>query len=433
MKILLVGKGGREHAILWKLNQSPRKPLLYAAPGNAGMAQIATCINIEVTAVRDLTDFALEERIDLTLVGPEVPLTLGIVDEFQARGLRIFGPRGSAAIIEGSKVFAKELMRNYQIPTAHYQIFDDPAKAKAYLRHVGAPIVIKADGLAAGKGVIACMTLEEALKAVTMIMEEKVFGEAGKRVVIEEYLTGEEASFLAFTDGKTVLPMASSQDHKPVFDNDQGPNTGGMGAYSPAPVVTKEVHDKIVERVMLPAIRGMAAEGRPYKGVLYAGLMIKDGEPKVLEFNARFGDPEAQPLLVRMVSDLIPVLEAVIEERLQEIQIEWRPEPAVCVVMASGGYPGDYEKGKMISGLDDAALVPGVVVFHAETALKNGKVVTDGGRVLNVTAIGKDIREAIATAYQGVKQIQWEGAHYRTDIGKKALDRLGGSFTVHSS
>jgi phosphoribosylamine--glycine ligase len=425
MKILMVGKGGREHALLWKLNQSPQKPLLYAAPGNAGMAQIATCINIEVTAIRDLADFAVAEKIDLTLVGPEVPLTLGIVDAFEARGLRIFGPRQSAAIIEGSKAFAKELMRNYQIPTAHYQLFDDPVKTKAYLRHVGAPIVVKADGLAAGKGAIVCMTLEEALGAVTMIMEEKVFGEAGNTVVIEEYLTGEEASFLAFTDGTTVLPMASSQDHKPVFDNDQGPNTGGMGAYSPAPVVTKEVHDKIMERVMLPAVRGMAAEGRPYTGILYAGLMIKDGEPKVLEFNARFGDPEAQPLLVRMVSDLIPVLEAVIEERLHEIEIQWRPEPAVCVVMASGGYPGDYEKGKMISGLDDAALVPGVVVFHAGTTLKNGKVVTDGGRVLNVTALGKDIREAIATAYQGVKKIHWEGAHYRTDIGKKALDRLG--------
>jgi len=433
MKILVVGKGGREHAILWKLHQSPRKPLLYAAPGNAGMAQSATCINIEVTEIRDLADFASEEKIDLTLVGPEVPLTLGIVDEFEARGLRIFGPRQNAAIVEGSKAFAKDLMRNYQIPAAHYQVFDDPVKAKTYLKHVGAPIVVKADGLAAGKGSIVCMTLEDALQAVSMVMEEKVFGEAGNRVVIEEYLTGEEASFLAFTDGKMVLPMASSQDHKPVFDNDQGPNTGGMGAYSPAPVVTKEVHDKIMERVMLPAIRGMAAEGRPYKGVLYAGLMIKDGEPKTLEFNARFGDPEAQPLLVRMVSDLVPVLEAVIEERLHEIQIQWRSEPAVCVVMASGGYPGHYEKGKMISGLDDAALVPGVVVFHAGTALKNGKVVTDGGRVLNVTAIGKDIREAIATAYEGVKKIQWEGAHYRTDIGKKAMDRLGGSFTVHSS
>lgn len=424
MKILVVGNGGREHAILWKLNRSPHKPLLYAAPGNAGMAEIATCINVETTEIRDLADFASEERIDLTLVGPEVPLTLGIVDEFEARGLRIFGPRKSAAIIEGSKAFARELMRNYQIPTAHYQIFDDLATAKAYLRHVGAPIVVKADGLTAGRGAIVCLTLEEALRAVTMIMEDRVFGEAGHRVVIEEYLTGEEASFFAFTDGKAVLPMTSSQNHKPIFDNDQGPNTAGMGAYSPAPVVTPEVHEKIMERIMIPAIRGMAAEGRPYRGVLYAGLMIKDGEPKVLEFNARFGDPEAQPLLVRMVSDLIPILEAVIEGRLHEVQIAWRPEPAVCVVMASGGYPGHYEKGKIISGLDDAALVPGVVVFHAGTTLKNGKVVTDEGRVLNVTALGKDIREAIATAYQGVKKIHWEGVHYRTDIGRKALARL---------
>lgn len=424
MKILMVGQGGREHSLLWKLAQSPRKPLLYAAPGNAGMAQIATCINIGVTDIPTLTEFAAEEKINLTLVGPEVPLTLGIVDAFEARGLKVFGARRNAAILEGSKSFAKNLMRKYKIPTAEYEIFDDPKKTRAYLDTVGAPIVVKADGLAAGKGAIVCPTLDDAHQAITTIMEKRVFGDAGARVVIEEYLTGEEASFLAFTDGKTVLPMASSQDHKPIFDNDQGPNTGGMGAYSPAPVVTDEIHHKIMERVMFPAVQGMAAEGRPYKGVLYAGLMIKDGEPKVLEFNARFGDPEAQPLVVRMASDLIPVLEAVIEERLHEATLEWRPEPTVCVVMASGGYPDSYEKGKVISGLDEAASVPGVVIFHAGTALKNGKVVTDGGRVLNVTGIGKDIREAIAAAYRGVKKIYWEGVHYRNDIGKKALDRL---------
>lgn len=424
MKILMVGQGGREHSLLWKLAQSPQKPLLYATPGNAGMAQIATCINIGATEIASLVDFSLHERIDLTLVGPEVPLTLGIVDEFEARGLKIFGARRDAAMIEGSKSFAKNLMRKYQIPTAAYEVFDDPHQAKAYLEKVGAPIVVKADGLAAGKGVIVCQTLDAAHQAVTTIMEERVFGDAGARLVVEECLTGEEASFLAFTDGKTVLPMASSQDHKPIFDNDQGPNTGGMGAYSPAPVVTDEVHRKIMERVMIPAVQGMAADGHPYKGVLYAGLMIKDGEPKVLEFNARFGDPEAQPLVVRMASDLIPILEAVIAERLHEVDIEWRPEPAVCVVMASGGYPGSYEKGKVISGLDEAASVPGVEVFHAGTTLKNGKVVTDGGRVLNVVGLGKDIREAITTAYEGVKKVYWEGAHYRTDIGKKALDRL---------
>jgi phosphoribosylamine--glycine ligase len=426
MKILMVGQGGREHALLWKLAGSPQKPLLYATPGNAGMAQIATCINIGVTEIASLVEFATHERIDLTLVGPEVPLTLGIVDEFEARGLTIFGARREAAMIEGSKSFAKHLMRKYRIPTAEYEVFDDPHQARRYLRKVGAPIVVKADGLAAGKGVSVCPTIEAADEAITRIMEERVFGDAGARVVIEECLTGEEASFLAFTDGKTVLPMASSQDHKPVFDNDQGPNTGGMGAYSPAPVVTEEVHQKIMERIMYPAVRGMATEGHLYKGVLYAGLMIKDGEPKVLEFNARFGDPEAQPLVVRMVTDLIPVLEAVIAERLHEISIRWRPEPAVCVVMASGGYPGRYEKGKVISGLDEAAGVPGVVIFHAGTTLKNGKVVTDGGRVLNVTGIASDIREAIATVYQGVKKIYWEGVHYRSDIGKKALDRLGG-------
>lgn len=424
MKILMVGQGGREHSLLWKLAQSPEKPLLYAAPGNAGMAQIATCINIGATEIASLVDFAVHDRIDLTLVGPEVPLTLGIVDEFEARGLKIFGARRDAAMIEGSKSFAKNLMRKHQIPTAAYEVFDDPHQAKAYLEKVGTPIVVKADGLAAGKGVIVCQTLDAAHQAVTTIMEERVFGDAGAQVVIEECLTGEEASFLAFTDGKTVLPMASSQDHKPIFDNDQGPNTGGMGAYSPAPVVTDDVHRKIMERVMIPAVQGMAADGHPYKGVLYAGLMIKDGEPKVLEFNARFGDPEAQPLVVRMASDLIPILEAVIAERLHEVDIEWRPDPAVCVVMASGGYPGSYEKGKVISGLDEAASIPGVEVFHAGTTLKNGKVVTDGGRVLNVVGLGKDIREAIATAYQGVKKVYWEGAHYRTDIGKKALDRL---------
>ncbi|MEE9153586.1 MAG: phosphoribosylamine--glycine ligase [candidate division NC10 bacterium] len=426
MKILMVGSGGREHSLLWKLAQSPQNPLLYAAPGNAGMAQIATCISIGVTEIASLVEFALQERIDLTLVGPEVPLTLGIVDEFESRGLKIFGARRDAAMIEGSKSFAKNLMRKYRIPSGDYEVLDDPKKARAYLEKVGAPIVVKADGLAAGKGAIVCPTLEAAHEAIGMIMEERVFGDAGAQVVIEEYLTGEEASFLAFTDGKTVLPMASSQDHKPIYDNDQGPNTGGMGAYSPAPVVTDAVHQKIMERVMLPAVRGMAAEGHPYKGVLYAGLMIKDGEPRVLEFNARFGDPEAQPLVVRMGSDLIPVLEAVIAERLHEATIEWRSEPTVCVVMASGGYPGQYEKGKVISGLDEAASVPGVVIFHAGTTLKNGKVVTDGGRVLNVTGIGKDIRQAIATAYQGVKKIYWEGVHYRNDIGKKALDRMVG-------
>jgi phosphoribosylamine--glycine ligase len=299
MKILAVGQGGREHSLLWKLAQSPRKPLLYAAPGNAGMAQIATCISIGATDIADLVEFAVNEKIDLTLVGPEVPLTLGIVDEFEARGLRIFGARRDAARIEGSKIFAKNLMRKYGIPTAEYEIFDDARQARDYLEKMGAPIVVKADGLAAGKGAIVCQTLEEAHQAISTIMEERVFGDAGDRVVIEECLTGEEASFLAFTDGKTVLPMASSQDHKPIFDNDQGPNTGGMGAYSPAPVVTEAIDREIMERVMIPAVRGMAAEGHPYKGVLYAGLMIKDGKPKTLEFNGRFGDPEAQPLVAR--------------------------------------------------------------------------------------------------------------------------------------
>lgn len=424
MKILVVGSGGREHALAWKLAQSPHVSKLYAAPGNAGIAELAECIAIDASEVRLLAEFAEQERIDLTVVGPELPLTLGIVDEFERRGLRAFGCSQAAAIIEGSKVFAKRLMKKYSIPTGFFQTFYRPDDAKRYIEEVGAPIVVKADGLAGGKGSLICRTIEEALDAVKMIMEERVFGDAGERVVVEEYLTGEEASFLAFTDGETLLPMAPSQDHKAVFDDDQGPNTGGMGAYSPAPVVTEEVHKKIMEQIMIPTVRGMAAEGRRYKGILYAGVMIKDGEPKNLEFNARLGDPEAQPLLVRMKSDLVPILEAVIDERLHEVKIEWRREAAVCVVMASGGYPGPYEKGKVIRGLEAAAKLKDVVIFHAGTARQDDKLVTNGGRVLGVTALGKDIRKAVEKAYQAVEKIRWEGVHYRTDIGKKALARV---------
>jgi len=424
MKILVVGSGGREHALAWKLAQSPHVSQLYAAPGNAGIAELAECIAIDASEVRRLAEFAEQERIDLTVVGPELPLTLGIVDEFERRGLRIFGCNQAAAVIEGSKVFAKRLMKKYNVPTGFFQTFYRSDDAKRYIEEVGAPIVVKADGLAGGKGSLICWTVEEALDAVKMIMEEKVFGDAGERVVVEEYLTGEEASFLAFTDGETLLPMASSQDHKAAFDDDQGPNTGGMGAYSPAPVVTEEVHKKIMEQIMIPTVRGMAAEGRRYKGILYAGVMIKDGEPKNLEFNARLGDPEAQPLLVRMKSDLVPILEAVIDERLHEVKIEWKREAAVCVVMASGGYPGPYEKGKVIRGLEAATKLKDVVIFHAGTARQDDKLVTNGGRVLGVTALGKDIRKAIEKAYQAVEKIRWEEVHYRTDIGKKALARV---------
>jgi phosphoribosylamine--glycine ligase len=424
MQILVVGSGGREHALAWKIAQSPKVSKVWAAPGNAGIGELAECVNISASDIRLLADHAERKRIDLTIVGPEVPLTLGIVDEFERRSLRTFGPSHDAAIIEGSKVFAKTLMKKYQIPTGFYQTFSRAEDAKRYIHEVGAPIVVKADGLAAGKGAMVCLEVSEALDAVKKVMEERVFGDAGSKIVIEEYLEGEEASFLAFTDGEAVLPMASSQDHKRVFDNDQGPNTGGMGAYSPAPVVTDAIHHQIMERVMIPTVKGMAAEGRRYKGVLYAGLMIRAGEIKVLEFNARFGDPEAQPLLVRMKSDLVPVLEAVVEGRLRDQTIEWRSDASVCVVMASRGYPGPYEKGYPISGLREAAAEPGVMVFHAGTSRKNDQVLTAGGRVLGVTALGPDIQHAITSAYRAVKKIHWEGALYRTDIGARALARV---------
>ncbi len=423
MRVLVVGSGGREHALVWKLKQSPRIKQVFAAPGNAGIAELAECADIGASEVRRVADFAVSRGIDLTVVGPEVPLTLGIVDEFEARGLRIFGANQKAAELEGSKVFAKRLMKKYKIPTGFFQTFYRAEDAKRYIQDVGAPIVVKADGLAAGKGAIVCQTVKEALGAVRMIMEDRVFGDAGEKVVVEEFLSGEEASFLAFTDGETVLPMASSQDHKAVLDDDKGPNPGGMGAYSPAPIVTDAVHQKIMNQVMIPTVKAMAAEGRLYRGVLYAGLMITGGEPKALAFNARFGDPEAQPLLIRMHSDLLPVLEAVIDGRLHDVEIEWSQEPAVCVVMASGGYPGVYKKGKVISGLRAASRLKDVVVFHAGTALAGEKVVTNGGRVLGVTAVGKDISEAIARAYRAVEKIRWDGVHYRTDIGKKALSR----------
>jgi len=423
MKVLVVGSGGREHALAWKLKQSPAVTKLYAAPGNAGIAELAECAAVDVSEIRLLAEFAERHAIDLTVVGPELPLTLGIVEEFERRGLRVFGPGREAAALEGSKVFAKRLMKRHGIPSGFFQAFDRPEDAKRYIREVGAPIVVKADGLAAGKGAIVCQTVPEALEAVAMIMEARAFGDAGNQVLVEEFLQGEEASFLAFTDGTTVVPLPSSQDHKAVFDHDRGPNTGGMGAYSPAPVVTEAVHRKAMDRIMVPTVKAMAAEGRPYRGVLYAGLMIRDGEPRVLEFNARFGDPEAQPLLVRMASDLVPVLEAVLEGSLHEVEIAWRPDPAVCVVMASAGYPGAYEKGRPITGLEAAGHLQDVAVFHAGTARKAGQVVTAGGRVLGVTAWAEDLGTAIGRAYSAVEKIRWEGMHCRTDIGRKALDR----------
>ncbi len=423
MKVLVIGGGGREHALVWKIAQSPAVKKIFCAPGNAGIAQQAACLPIPAEDVQSLIHWAEKEKIDLTVVGPEAPLTLGIVDAFAARGLRIFGPSQRAAEIEGSKAFAKDLMKKYGVPAGESRTFEDYEAAHRYLKEKGAPIVIKADGLAAGKGVILCHTLEESQAALDLVMVKKAFGAAGNRVVVEEFLQGEEASFLAFADGETVLPLPTSQDHKPIFDNDRGPNTGGMGAYSPAPVVNEKVHREVMEKIMIPTVQGMAQEGRKYRGVLYAGLMIQDGQPRVLEFNARFGDPETQPLLMRMKGDLVPILEATIDGQLSKLKVPWDDRAAVCVVMASAGYPGSYEKGKVISGLEEAAKVPDAFVFHAGTAFQEGKVVTSGGRVLGVTAVGKGIREAIAKAYEAVGKISWEGAHFRKDIGQKALKR----------
>ncbi|KAF0188940.1 MAG: phosphoribosylamine--glycine [Desulfobulbaceae bacterium] len=421
MKILVVGSGGREHALVWKISQSPRVIKIYCAPGNAGIKKMAECVDIAATDIERLCQFAKKEKIDLTIVGPESSLACGIVDRFEEEGLRIFGPRKSAAILEGSKVFAKEFMAKYDIPSAPFKVFDDLKKAKKHITQAGVPLVIKADGLAAGKGVIVATTLKEAKDAVTLIMQDKAFGDAGSKVVIEDCLKGEEASYIAFTDGKTILPLPTSQDHKAVFDGDKGPNTGGMGAYSPAPVVTEAIADFVMNKVMLPVINGMAAEGRPFKGMLYAGLMIDGDNVKVLEFNCRFGDPEAQPLLMRLKSDVVDIFEAVIDGRLDTIEMKIDPRPTVCVVMSSGGYPGQYETGKVIKGLTAASLVDGVQIFHAGTAIKNERTVTAGGRVLGITAVSKTLEKAIEQAYKAVNHIQWTGAHYRHDIGAKAL------------
>ncbi len=425
MKVLIVGGGGREHALAWKVAQSDRVEKVYGAPGNPGIAQVGECVDIKPTEVEKLADFAEKEGIDLTIVGPEAPLVAGITDEFEKRGLKVFGPSKAAAQLEGSKAFAKEMMRKFGVPTADFQVFDNPEKAKEYIRKVGAPIVVKADGLAAGKGVVVAQTVDEAIEAVEKIMVEKVFGEAGNRVVVEECLKGEEASYLVITDGERFVPLATAQDHKAVFDGDRGPNTGGMGAYSPAPVLSEEMEREVQEKVIKPILKGMAEEGMPFKGILYAGLMITEEGPKVLEFNVRFGDPEAQAILRRLEDDLVDVALSAVEERLVE-ELHWRPETSICVVLASKGYPGKYEKGKVITGIEEAEKVPTVVVFHAGTAVKDGKLVTNGGRVLNVTALGKDIVEARERVYEAVKRIHFDGMHYRTDIGLKAVKRLKG-------
>ncbi|MDS1029009.1 phosphoribosylamine--glycine ligase [Bacillota bacterium LX-D] len=421
MKILVVGSGGREHALVWKLAQSPRAEKIYCAPGNGGIAKLAECIPIKAEDIDGLLSFALQEKIDLTVVGPEASLVRGIADLFQANGLKIFAPTQKAAEIEGSKSLAKILMTKYHLPTADYATFEEVGEAKDFIRKLGAPCVVKADGLAAGKGVIVAATIEEALESVENMMCGQAFGEAGAKVLVEEYLQGEEVSVLAFTDGKVVRPMVWSQDHKRVYDGDQGPNTGGMGAYSPPKTYSDELNRQILETVLQPIIDGLANEGRFYQGVIYAGLMLTKDGPKVLEFNARFGDPETQPVLMRLETDLIDIIEAILNERLEEIEITWKKEASVCVVLASGGYPGNYDKGMVITGLDQAEKLGDIQIFHAGTALQNGKYVTNGGRVLGVAALGKDVKTALDKAYEAVKFIDFEGMHYRKDIGYRAL------------
>ena len=423
MNVLIIGSGGREHALAWKIRQSPRVKRLFAAPGNAGIAAVADLVPIAADDIHALARFARDERIDLTVVGPELPLTLGIVDEFQRHGLRIFGPSREGAQLEGSKAFTKDLLRRHGIPTGFFGAFTDADEATRYVAEVGAPIVVKVDGLAAGKGVLICQTMKEAEEAIDEVMRTRIFGDAGERVVIEEFLEGEEVSFIALTDGRTVLPLASSQDHKRAYDGETGPNTGGMGAYSPAPVVTPALHDRIMQEIMEPVVLALRDAKIDYRGVLYAGLMISDSGPKVLEFNARFGDPECQPLMLRLKSDLVELMEASIDGELAGVDIEWDARAAACVVLAAGGYPGSYEKGKVISGLDQLTGWANGVVFHAGTAQHDSSIVTNGGRVLGVTALGATVRDAVAEAYWAVEQISWDGVQYRRDIGHRALER----------
>jgi len=431
MRILVVGSGGREHALVWKIAQSKLVDKIFCAPGNGGIAQAAECIDIKAEDIPQLLDFARKEKIDLTVVGPEVPLSQGIVDEFNKYKLKIFGPNKQASRLEASKVFAKELMAKYKVPTADFEIFDNPDAASKYIEKIGAPCVVKADGLAAGKGVVVAKTTEEAKQAVKQMMQEKIFGDSGNRVIIEECLEGQEASIIVFTDSKEVILLASSQDHKRIFDNDTGPNTGGMGAYSPAPIVTKELFNEVLEKIIHRTIDGLAKEAIDYRGVLYAGIMITKEGPKTLEFNVRFGDPETQAIIPRLKSDLLEVMLAVTAAKLNNIikagGLKWDNRDCVCVVCASGGYPGDYEKGKEIAGLDEAAKIKDVIVFHAGTKIvakgspSHQVTVTNGGRVLGVTGLGNNIKEAIDKTYQAVGKISFEGMHYRRDIGARAL------------
>lgn len=418
MRILVIGRGGREHAIVWSLRRSPKVSKLYCAPGNAGIAQLAECVPIEEKEFDRLAEYARQEKIDLVFVGPDDPLAEGIVDHLEDKGLTVYGPRKNAAEIEGSKVFTKHLLKKYNIPTAAYEAFESYEEALAYLRLQKLPIVIKADGLAAGKGVIIARTMQEAEQALQNIMVSKVFGESGSRVVIEEFLSGQEMSILAFVDGEVVRPMIPSQDHKPAFDGDQGPNTGGMGTYSPVPHIADSIVQEAIETIIKPTAKAMVQEGRPFRGVLFAGLMITEDGPKTIEFNARFGDPETQVVLPLLKTDLLDIITASLEGRLDQLDIQWSDEAAVCVILASGGYPGPYPKGLPIDGLD---AVTDALVFHAGTGLQDGQYVTNGGRVLGVVGRGKTIAEARTAAYAEADKIRFEGKHYRTDIANKAL------------
>ncbi len=427
MKILVIGSGGREHALVWLLSKSAKVKKIYCAPGNGGMEQLATlgkveCVSIAATDISQLVEFSKKNQIHLTVVGPEAPLGAGIVDEFEKEGLAIFGPHKNAAIIEGSKWFAKEFCTRHSIPTASYLFFNNTREARAFLnKQIRYPLVIKADGLASGKGVIIAKDLEEASAAVDDMLVYEKFGEAGRKIIIEEFMEGEEATFMVVTDGETFLPFETAQDHKRLLDKDQGPNTGGMGAYSPAPLVTPAVYEKVISKIILPFIRGMKKEGRTYQGILYAGLMIHQGEPRLVEFNCRFGDPEAEAILFRIESDFLELIEATLHKKLTTYHMKFSPHPSVCVVMSSKGYPGPYESGKSISGLEDLKKSKDTFVFHAGTRLEHGKLLTAGGRVLVVTARAPTLTGAIQHVYKTVEKITWEGAFYRKDIGQKGV------------
>ena len=423
MRVLIIGSGGREHALAWKLSQSPEIDTLYCAPGNGGIAELAELVDVGPEDVDALAEFAESKDIELTVVGPEAPLAKGIVDVFEKRGLRIFGPTKAAARLESSKVFAKNLMKKYHVPTAHFSVFDDPQAARAYVRQLGAPIVVKADGLCGGKGVIVANTLSEALGAIDLLMEDRIFKQAGERIVIEERLTGEEVSILAITDGTTALPLLPSQDHKRLLDGDRGPNTGGMGAYAPAPRVTEAMTQQVLDEIITPTLKGLANEGTPFKGVLYAGLMLTEDGPRALEYNVRFGDPELQAILPLLASDLVPLLDEAIEGRLATTSLQWKPGSCACVVVASGGYPGEFQIGKEIRGLEALKNREGVLVFHAGTKRDHKRLLSWGGRALNIVGTGSDIDTALRRAYEAVAQVSFEKMQYRKDIGARALKR----------